>query len=202
MAQGKKYSDEIKERAFALLSVNDNVAEVARQLELPRSTVKTWKEKWEKQEPCANTSKAAFVTTDEKTPTGEGESSSSGEITSPTPSSKLAELRQRKKEEFVERAWSMMERSQRLIERRLTRAEEEEAKIDELMKEVILNGAAVGLVSQTAKNAVIAKLAEIKLESTKSLAVLLGTLYDKQALAAKEPTVNVSGGIAIKFEDL
>lgn len=46
MAQGKKYGDDIKERAYALLATGDNVQVVADKLRLPYSTVKTWYNKW------------------------------------------------------------------------------------------------------------------------------------------------------------
>nr|DAI27434.1 MAG TPA: hypothetical protein [Caudoviricetes sp.] len=45
-------------------------------------------------------------------------------------------------------------------------------------------------------------MSAIKIESVKELAVVLGTLYDKQALANKEATAIVEGNIAVKkFED-
>ena len=50
MARGSKISDEVKERAFALLAANDNVQSVADELGLPRTTVNTWKKKWEQEE--------------------------------------------------------------------------------------------------------------------------------------------------------
>ena len=43
MAKGKKYDPEIKERALALLAVYDSVSKVAKELNLPWSTVDTWK---------------------------------------------------------------------------------------------------------------------------------------------------------------
>ena len=46
MAQGKKYGDEIKERAYALLSTGDSVPTVAQKLKLPYRTVKVWYDHW------------------------------------------------------------------------------------------------------------------------------------------------------------
>ena len=46
--KGKKYNDDIKEKAFALLAVNNSVSYVAKQMGLPRSTVKSWKETYDK----------------------------------------------------------------------------------------------------------------------------------------------------------
>ena len=42
MPRGKKYTDEIKEKAFALYASTGNINEVARELNVPRSTVKGW----------------------------------------------------------------------------------------------------------------------------------------------------------------
>ena len=52
MAQGKKYNDDVKERAFALLACNNSVAYVAKELDLPYSTVKTWEKNFFAQNPC------------------------------------------------------------------------------------------------------------------------------------------------------
>ena len=49
MAKGQKYNDDIREKAIALLTVNNSVSFVARELGLPRSTVKSWKEAFDKE---------------------------------------------------------------------------------------------------------------------------------------------------------
>lgn len=187
MARGSKISDEVKERAFALLAVNDNVQAVADELGLPRSTVKTWKKKWEQEEKDAPVDETITLNAPLTPPVDEKPKAI-----------KFAELRQKKKEQFVDRAWGMLERTQNLLERRIKRAEAHERDIDKLVDEVKkLPG-----LNQTERNALFTKLSEIKLESTKSLAVLLGTLYDKQALAAKEPTMNVGGSVTHRWEEL
>lgn len=187
MARGSKISDEVKERAFALLAANDNVQSVADELGLPRTTVNTWKRKWEKEEKDAPKDETITLNAPPAPPVDEKPKAAT-----------LVELRQRKKEEFVDRAWGMLERTQNLLERRIKRAEAHERDIDKLVDEVKkLPG-----LNQTERNALFAKLSEIKLESAKSLAVLLGTLYDKQALAAKEPTMNVGGSVTHRWEEL
>ena len=45
MARGAKYSDEIKEKAFARFYAGDAVAEIAKDLKVPRSTVSGWVKK-------------------------------------------------------------------------------------------------------------------------------------------------------------
>ena len=55
MARGQRYSEEIKERAFALAAITPSVSAIAKELNLPRTTVKGWLEQrsedrgfWEK----------------------------------------------------------------------------------------------------------------------------------------------------------
>ena len=50
MAQGKKYNDDIKEKARALLAVNNSTSFVARELGLPTSTITSWKKQFEAEE--------------------------------------------------------------------------------------------------------------------------------------------------------
>ena len=205
MARGKKYSDEIKERAFALLATSNNVQVVADTLGLPYNTVKTWEKKMLEGEFVKvrdenagaqarelNTGYEVGFVNDEVYEDNEQHNEG-------TDVSALSELRNKKKAEFVDRAWKMLERSQILLERRIDRAYEQEDKIDAIIRLIGERGGADKL-TQTDRNELYKVLGEIKLESTRSLSTLLGTLYDKQALAAKEPTVNVGG--VLKFEDL
>lgn len=169
MAKGKKYNDDIKEKAFALLAVNNSLSYVAEQLGLPRSTVKSWKESYDKK------------------------AEESGEDT-------IAKLRQKKKEEFVEDAWGLIGKIRTLLERRLDRAIGSEDVLDELVKEITeLDNKQL---TDAQRKALYSKMHSIKVESVKELAIVLGTLYDKQALANKEATSIVEGNVVVKkFED-
>ena len=83
-------------------------------------------------------------------------------------SEKYQSLREKAKEEFIDRAWRIIGKSSVLIEERLDKAKTGEEKID-----------------------------------VKSLSTVLGTIYDKQALATGDPTNIVDGEVEItKFEDL
>lgn len=192
MAQGKKYSDELKEKAIALLSCN-NAAYVAEELGLPYSTVKTWELKALKQAQRDMEAK--------ETPEG------NNEVTKPTKPTKrfteqnLVELRQKKKEEFIESAWELINLSKGVLEKRLKRALENEEALDDLVDEITKLDYKT-LTSQQ-RQALYMKLSKIKVDDVKSLATVLGTLYDKQALANKEATAIVEGNITVrKFEDL
>lgn len=169
MAKGQKYNDDIREKAIALLTVNNSVSFVARELGLPRSTVKSWKEAFDK------------------------EAEESGE-------DNIAKLRQKKKEDFINDAWKLIDLSKGVLEKRLTRARDNEEALDELVDEICKLDYKT-LTSQQ-RQALYMKLAKIKVEDVKSLATVLGTLYDKQALANKEATAIVEGSITVKkFED-
>lgn len=169
MARGQKYNDDLKEKAFALLAVNNSVSLVAKELGLPRSTVKTWKEIYDK------------------------EAEASGEPT-------IANLRQENKKRFVDDAWRLIDKTKTLLERRLDRALTNEDELDELLDEICkLDNKEL---TNEQRKALYSKIKTLKLEQTKELAVVLGTLYDKQALANKEATAIIDGNITYKkFED-
>ena len=170
MAKGQKYNDDIREKAIALLTVNNSVSFVARELGLPRSTVKSWKEAFDK------------------------EAEESGE-------DNIAKLRQKKKEDFINDAWKLIDLSKGVLEKRLTRAMDNEEALDELVEEI--SKLDYKTLTSQQRQALYMKLAKIKVDDVKSLATVLGTLYDKQALANKEETTIVEGNITVrKFEDL
>ena len=106
----------------------------------------------------------------------------------------------KKKEEFVESAWGLISRCETLIERRLNRAIGSEDVIDELLDEILQLDHKD--LTEPQRKSLYAKISAIKIENVKELAVVLGTLYDKQALANKEATSIVDNNVTIKFEDL
>ncbi len=171
MAQGKKYNDDIKEKAFALLACNNNAMDVAKQLGIKYTTIKTWEKKYlEKSKELA-----------EKRAKG----GDSYEVTKSESEFDLERLRNENKKKFVDDAWRLIDKTKTLLERRLDRAIESEDELDKLVEEI----------SRLDNK-------ELKLEQAKELAVVLGTLYDKQALANKEATAIVEGNVTIKkFED-
>lgn len=163
MARGETWGGEIKEKARALLVVK-NASAVAKELNLPYSTVKTWEKE------CSKKSEK------------ENEKS-------------LEELRNEKKRAFVASAWELIEKTENILVRRVERATNSEETLDEIV-EIVADEA----LSADKKKMLINKLSLVRLESVKELAVLLGTLYDKQALASKECTLVIGEEIK-KFED-
>ena len=169
MARGKKYNDDIKEKVYALAATNNSVAFVAKELNLPRSTVITWLKNREK------------------------ELKESG-------GDNFEQLRQKNKENFVKAAWKTIELSQDLIERRLQRAKDHEDEFDRIIEEIASLSAEELSVEE--KKQLYKKIRAIKVEDVGKLVTVLGTLYDKQALASKEATAIVGGSMDIKtFED-
>lgn len=167
--RGQKYNDDIKEQAFALLAVNNSVSFVAKKLGIPRSTIKSWKEAYDK---------------------GAEERE---ELS-------IAKLRHKNKEQFVQNAWGLIGKVETLLERRLERAISNEDVIDRMLDEIVkLEGEGM---SEVQTRSICAKLSSLKLESVRELATILGTLYDKQALANREATSIVDGDVALRFEDL
>lgn len=189
MAQGKKYNDDLKERAFALLACNNSVAYVAKELDLPYSTVKTWEKKF-----LARSEELA------KQEKEQDDGSPNDEVAKSNDELDLAKLRKKKKEEFVENAWGLISKCETLIERRLNRAIGSEDVIDELLDEILQLDHKD--LTEPQRKALYSRIAAIKIENVKELAVVLGTLYDKQALANKEATSIVDNNVTIKFEDL
>ena len=161
MARGQKYNDDIKEKVRALLSVNNNATLVAEELDLPESTVRTWRKEFEKDD-------------------------------------SFDELRRKKKEQFISDAWGLIDVSKSILEKRLRRANEAEEELDLMMEEL----AKADSITDSQRRALYKKLESIKIEDIGKLAVVLGTIYDKQALANKEATSIIDGSIAVKkFED-
>ena len=188
MARGQKYNDDIKEKAFALLAVNNNVQEVAKQLDLPYNTVKTWEKKFLKEAKEQQKAKA------------EAENNQEAEDKQDTNlrTENLVELRNKKKKEFVDSSWNIISKAQTLLERRITRALEKEDELDSLVTEI--EQLDYKDLSQEQRKALHKKMAAIKVEDVGKLATMLGTLYDKQALANNEATSKVDG--VIRIEDI
>ncbi len=98
----------------------------------------------------------------------------------------FVELRNKKKEEFVEKAWKIIEKANKLIEKKLDRALSASDDIEVIMKKAKGNESLDkdDFVSLT-KN-----INKLGIENIGQVSTVIGTLYDKQALINKEATVN------------
>ena len=169
-----KYNDDIKEKAYALLTTNNNIREVARQLKIPLSTLIGWKKKFIQEDKEYNDTQGTNV----------NESNTN----------KFVQLRNEKKQEFITQAWGIVDKATKILEQRLDRALYSEQELDELVKQM---RASNELSSEQVKE-LYRKMALIKIEDAGKLATIIGTMYDKQALANNEPTSKVDGSFRIE----
>lgn len=111
----------------------------------------------------------------------------------------LQKLRDEKKREFINVAWSTIGKGAELINRRVARALENESELDKLIDEIMDNTD----ISAEEKKAAVKKITAMKLEDITKISTAMGTLYDKAALANNEATQRIDGNLNItKFEDL
>ena len=189
VAKGKKADEQTLEVARAFLAAGESVAEVSRKLKVPESTVRGWRKRFE-----AEDKEAAEAA---KTPV---EGGGGKELLQHYTSDSFAELRALKKREMIERAWRIIEKSQMLTEKGLDRAIEDAPKIDTVLTLLSTVG---GAMSATELKAAFKTLAELRLMDVGKLSSVMGTMYDKQALAFGEETEILGGSVAVKrFEDL
>lgn len=111
-------------------------------------------------------------------------------------SESFAELRQKKKEDFVKQAWTDIELANSILHRRLERAANDEAKLDDLLNAIVLSSE----TNLEEKKALVAQICSLKLMDISKVCTAIGLLYDKQALASKDATTVVEGNV--KFEDM
>ncbi len=111
----------------------------------------------------------------------------------------IEQLRAQNKKEFTARAWKNIGQVQSILERRLGRALDDEDVLDQIVEEVE-NLKREDLTDEQ-RISFYKRINAIKVENVRELAILLGTLFDKQALANKEET-NIIGVKKLEdFED-
>lgn len=101
-----------------------------------------------------------------------------------------AKARDDKKREFVSNCWDIINDALVVASRRINRAATEEAAIDALIDEV--TDATVDTdMDQKRAYEIVRKVESLKCEDIVKLTTVIGTLYDKQALANGDNTANV-----------
>lgn len=170
--KGMTWTDEAtKERALALLATNLSATRVAEMLNIKVSTVRTW----------------AKIASDKEKAIAEGKIQDSGEI-------KLNETRLENKKKFVDNAWNLIHESMEVAQKRVTRSNKLEENIDLVAKAMKDNSKriedATG-IGWFALLDIIKELQAMKSVKVGELSTLIGTMYDKQALANGEATQNV-----------
>lgn len=108
----------------------------------------------------------------------------------------FTKLCMQKKEEFTETATRIINKATDLMEKRIDLATEHENELEEIIDEIWMTDKKE--MNETKKKALVAKIAGMQLYSLKELAVTIGTMYDKRALAKGESTVNNKFEVDIK----
>lgn len=189
VAKGKKADEQTLEVARALLAARVPVAEVSRKLKVPESTVRGWRKRFEAEDAEAREAQ------------NNAQNSGGGkELLSYYTSENFAELRAQKKREMIERAWRIIEKAQAKVERELDRAIEREGQIDEAL---FLLGTMGENLSVAEQKRCFKVLSEMQMSDIGKLSTVMGTMYDKQALAIGEETEILGGSVTVRrFEDL
>lgn len=99
---------------------------------------------------------------------------------------KWKQVRTQKQEEFINRATDIIFKGLNLLDRRMDRAIEEEDSLDDLIEEIYSMDDKE--MSQQAKTNAVNKIKHMQMHNIKDVTTVLGTLYDKRALASGEST--------------
>lgn len=168
--RGQKYNNDIKEKALAMLAVNNSQTYVAKVLGVPRTTIIDWQKEADRL--AVENGKDTIV-----------------------------KLRQSNRERFVNQSWDIIHKSQALIAKKLNSELEAEEAIDKLV--IKLANTQQAEISQEELADLANKLKASRQARLNELSSVLSTMYDKQALANKEPTEIVEGSVQlVKFEDM
>ncbi len=190
MAKGQKLEEKQIEVMRAYLAAGSSLAETARKMGLPKSTVATWKKRFEDEKPSASDELDLERPRPQK---GAGARAlESGQS--------FEELRTMNTEQFIKDAGEIVGMSQQLVKHNLACAIEHREKIDKVIDLLYERGKE--MLPQELR-ACVKVLLELKQPDIGKLSSVMGTMYDKRALARGEPTENVSGAVAVlRFEDM
>lgn len=193
MAKGQKIGEKQIEVMRAYLAAGTSLAETARKMGLPKSTVATWKKRFEEEKPAA----ADDLDLEQPRPQKGAGACALGEGQTNEPTFK--ELRTLNQEKFIADAGEIVSMSQQLVKHDLSYALAHRAKIDRAIEVLCALGERI---SPQELKLCVKVLTEFKLPDIGKLSSVMGTMYDKRALAKGEPTENIGGTAIIKFEDM
>ncbi len=185
MAKGQRISQKQIEVMRAYLAAGNSLSETARKMELPKSTVATWKKRFEGEGAPAEGGSNEQARTEK----GAGARVGDGQT--------FEELRTFNQERFIADAGEIVAASQSLIRYNLEKAFEQRKKIDGIIDLLAERGK---VLSDKELRKVLLTLLELKTPDIGKLSSVMGTMYDKRALARGEPTENLGG--VIKFENM
>ena len=93
------------------------------------------------------------------------------------------EVRRIKKEEFISQAWETVQKALKLADKRFSKALDDEQAIENLIDAVQDHE-----LTQAEKKTLVTRLNGLQMTNIRDIAIAMGTIYDKQALASGEPT--------------
>lgn len=99
-------------------------------------------------------------------------------------------LRIQKEEEFADQATEIINKGLVLLSRRMNRAVEHEAELDDIIDEIW--DIDDDEMSYKEKDKLVNKIKTLQLQNIKDITTAIGTLYDKRALSRGEMTQNVN----------
>jgi|LSQX01.2.fsa_nt_gb DNA-binding transcriptional MerR regulator len=168
----RRYTDKDRITALELLALGHSLSDVSRQLNIPVTTIHNW---------------------------DKNKTEGAKEIKKELNSEELERIRKEKKEEFVAKANDIIKKGLSLLDKRITRALEEEESIDELIVQLVKKAKKgeeelnISDIKEIAN-----KLKEMKVQRVSEITTAIGTLYDKQALAIGDATQNINGKLTLE----
>ncbi len=108
----------------------------------------------------------------------------------------LEDIRNRQKKIFITEAWGIIGDAQSILRRRLRRALDSEEAIDELIR--IVDEIPEDEMGAEERKSLVKKLRAISCEDLSKIATVMGTVYDKAALASKEATAILGGSLRLE----
>ncbi len=213
MAKGQRISQQQIEVMRAWLAAGTSLAETARKMGLPKSTVATWKKRFESEGAPAEGGSNEQARTEKGAGARVGDGQTFEKARTLEQGFALAEQEQRARqgrgqrtfeelrtfnqERFIADAGEIVAASQELIRYNLERAFEQRKKIDGIIDLLAERGK---VLSDKELRKVLLTLLELKTPDIGKLSSVMGTMYDKRALARGEPTENLGG--VVKFENM
>lgn len=111
------------------------------------------------------------------------------------PPDELDKLRDEKKKEFIDSAGRIIKKGMDLLNFRLQTALDKEQEISRIIDEIA--SADPKEISDGVKASIIPKLRAMQVQDIKSIAITVGTIYDKRALAEGDVTERSESGVII-----
>lgn len=182
-----QYTKKQKAEALKRLNAGESPSAISREMKIPRSTLLGWKDVESTGARTRKKNAGARRVSD----------SSTGKETNKPNVQQTDNEQMQNKQNFSKASWGNIDKAQELLGRRLSRAIDYEKEIDEIV-DIILKARDEEL-DYKQKMTLINKLKAIKITDIRDIVVMIGTLYDKQALANKEATEIVEGGIQVEF---